>query len=228
MDSSNEIRISARNKGLYLLAIAVALTIAHIVAMVIWYRDLLPTNEWLYFSFFDLDEEESIGTWYSALILFAAGRLALLQSRYARSGSQGWYFWWLLMAIGFHLLSLDEVAGFHEFVNTMVEDTHWTTYGAAIALVVAVAYLPFLWSLPARTRWLFIISGSIYIGGAVGVEAATIWYEDNDQLNTLAYNLWNALEESMEMGGVILFIYALLGHIGANPKTTFLKLNFGR
>jgi hypothetical protein len=226
MNSSNEIRISARNKGLFLLAIAVALTTAHIVAMVIWYRDLLPTNEWLYFSFFDLDEEESIGTWYSALILFAAGRLALLQSRYARSGSQGWYFWWLLMAIGFHLLSLDEVAGFHEFVNTMVEDTHWTTYGAAIALVVAVAYLPFLWALPARTRWLFIISGIIYIGGAVGVERGTIWYEENDLLNTLAYNLWNALEEFMEMAGVILFIYALLGHIAANPKATTLNIRF--
>lgn len=227
MDASNEIRITARKTGLILLLIAIALTGAHVVAMVIWFRDLLPIEEWLYFSFFDLDEEESIGTWYSALILFGAGRLALLQSRYARSGSQGWYSWWLLMAIGFHLLSLDEVAGFHEFVNTMVEDTHWTTYGAAIALVVAVAYLPFLWSLPVRTRWLFVISGCIYIGGAVGVEWATIWYEDNDQLNTLAYNLWTAVEEFMEMAGVVLFIYALLGHIAANPKTTFIKYRFG-
>ena len=92
----------------------------------------------------------------------------------------------------------------------------------------ATAYLPFLWALPARTRWLFILSGAIYIGGAVGVEWATIWYEENDQLNTLAYNLWNAVEESMEMTGVILFIYALLGHIAANPKTTFLKVRFDR
>jgi hypothetical protein len=228
MDQNNETKITASGTGLFLLLIAAGLTAAHVASVVIWYRDLLPIDEWLYFSFFDLDEEESIGTWYSALILFAAGRLALLQARYARSGSQGWYSWWLLMAIGFHLLSLDEVAGFHEFVNTMVEDTHWTTYGAIIALVVATAYLPFLWALPARTRWLFIISGCIYIGGAVGVEWATIWYEENDQLNTLAYNLWNAVEESMEMTGVILFIYALLGHIAANPKTTFLKVRFER
>jgi hypothetical protein len=226
MDASNEIRITARKTGLILLVIAVVLTIAHVAAMVIWYRDLLPIEEWLYFSFFDLDEEESIGTWYSALILFGAGRLALVQARFVRRGSQGWYSWWLLMAIGFHLLSLDEVAGFHEFVNTMVEDTHWTTYGAAIALVVAVAYLPFLWSLPVRTRWLFIISGSIYIGGAVGIEAATIWHEENDQLNTLAYNLWTAVEEFMEMAGVVLFIYALLGHIAANPKANSLNIRF--
>jgi hypothetical protein len=228
MGDTSEIKVTARKTGIILSLIAVGLTLAHIAAMVIWYRDLVDIDEWLYFSFFDLDEEESIGTWFSALILFAAGRLALLQARYARVGAQGWHVWWWLLAIGFHLLSLDEVAGFHEFVNTVVEDTHWTTYGAIVALAVATAYLPFLWALPARTRWLFVLSGAIYIGGAVGVEWATIWYEDNDQLNTLAYNLWNALEEFMEMAGVILFIYALLGHIAANPKANSLNIKFGR
>jgi hypothetical protein len=228
MDKTNEIRITARRAGFFLLLIAVGLTAAHVASVVVWYRDLLPIDEWLYISFFDLDEEESIGTWYSALILFAAGQLALLQARYIHRHAGGWHAWWLLLAIGFHLLSLDEVAGFHEFVNTVVEDTHWTTFGAIIALVVATAYLPFLWALPARTRWLFVLSGAIYLGGAVGVEWATLWYEENDQLNTLAYNLWNAVEEFMEMAGVILFIYSLLDHIAVNPETTSLDIRFGR
>ena len=226
MDEAGEIRITARKAGAFLFGIAAILTVAHIIAVVVWYRDLLPIDDWLYISFFDLDEEESIGTWFSALILFAAGQLALLQARYVRRDSQGWHGWWLLLAIGFHLLSLDEVAAFHEFVNTVVEDTHWTTFGAVIVVVVGAAYLPFLWSLPARTRWLFIVSGAIYVGGAVGVEWATIWYEDNDQLDTLAYNLWNAVEEFMEMAGVILFIYTLLGHIAEHSKTTSLNISF--
>ena len=53
----------------------------------------------------------------------------------------------------------------------------------------------------------------IYIGGAVGVEWATGWYEDNHLLDTLAYNLWTAVEEVLEMSGVALFIYAVIGHI---------------
>ncbi len=226
MDEAGEISITARKAGAFLFGIAAILTVAHIVAVVVWYRDLLPIDDWLYISFFDLDEEESIGTWFSALILFAAGQLALLQARYVRRDPQGWHGWWLLLAIGFHLLSLDEVAAFHEFVNTVVEDTHWTTFGAVIVVVVATAYLPFLWALPARTRWLFILSGAIYVGGAVGVEWATIWYEDHDQLDTLAYNLWNAVEEFMEMAGVILFIYTLLGHIADHSKTASLNIRF--
>ena len=227
MDKAAEIGISPAKAGLFLLGIAAFLTLAHIIAMVSWYRDLLPIDDWLYIAFFDLDEEESFGTWFSALILFAAGQLALLQARYTRGEPQGWHLWWLLLAIGFHILSLDEVAGFHEFVNTVVEDTHWTTFGAILVLVVGAAYLPFLWALPSRTRWLFVLSGAIYVGGAVGVEWATIWHQENDLLDTLGYNLWNALEEGMEMAGVILFIYALLGHIAEHSKTTALTISFG-
>ncbi len=227
MPNTSEIQLITANRvGIFLLVIALSLTLAHIVAMLVWYRDLIDTSEWLYFEFFDLDEEESLGTWYSTLILFAAGQLTLLQSRFIRRGSQAWYRWWLMLGIGFHILSLDELIGFHEFVNTMVQDTHWTTFGLAITLLVAAAYLPFLWALPARTRRLFVVAGIIYIGGAVGVEWATIYYEENDQLNTLAYNLWNALEESMEMTGVILFIYTLLGHVAANPKANSLSIRF--
>jgi hypothetical protein len=225
MSKPAELRITAVKAGFLLFGIATCLVAAHILTVAVWYRDLLPIDDWLYISFFDLDEEESLGTWFSALILFAAGQLTLLQSRYARRDSQPWILWWLLGA-GFHLLSLDEVAGFHEFVNTVVADTHWTTFGAALVLAVAVAYLPFLWALPRRTRWLFILSGAIYVGGAVGVEWGTLWYEENGLLDTLEYNLWNALEEGMEMVGVILFICALLGHIARHTKSPGLSIRF--
>ena len=184
--------------------------------MLIWYLDLLPVDDWTYFSFFDLDEEESIGTWFSTLILFAAGLLSLLNAYYTRNGSTFEYLWWLFLALGFTLLSLDEVAGFHEFVNTVVESTHWTTFGLIIVVITAVVYLPFLWSLPIHICCLLIFSGVVYVGGAVGVEWATIWYEDNDQLDTLAYNLWNGLEEFMEMTGVISYIYTLLRYAAEN------------
>jgi hypothetical protein len=52
------------------------------------------------------------------------------------------------------------------------------------------------------------------------LERATDWYETARLLNTLKYNLLTALEEAMEMGGVILFLYALLGHMAGegNPS----------
>ena len=55
-----------------------------------------------------------------------------------------------------------------------------------------------------------------YVGGAVGVERATDWYDDQDLLDTLGYHLWTAVEEVFEISGVTLFIYAVIGHIRDN------------
>lgn len=200
-----------------LMAVAVALTLIHIATVIIWYEDLLPIDDWLYISFFDLDEEESLGTWFSSLILLLASLLSLFQARAHATAGQRWY--WLLLAAGFCLLSLDEVAGFHEFVNTMAEDTHWTSFALVLVAALGLAFLPFLFSLPATTRWLLVLAGLIYIGGAVGVERATVWHEDNNMLDTLAYNLWTALEEFMEMSGIILYLYTILRHLVAHKKT---------
>lgn len=227
MSDASVIRtVTASSVGKTLMVIAASLTLMHIIAMSIWYLDLIDTNQWLYFEFFDLDEEESFGTWFSTLLLLAAGQLTLLHSRAVAHQLRGQYHYWRWLAIGFHLLSIDELVGFHEFINTVVKETHWTSYGLAVTLVVGAAYVPFLWTLPWRIRWLFIASGFIYIGGAVGVEWGTIYYEETDQLNTLAYNLWNALEEAMEMAGIILFIYTLLGHMAAHPKNQMINIKF--
>jgi hypothetical protein len=117
---------------------------------------------------------------------------------------------WFVLAIGFHLLSIDEVVGMHEYVNTVSEDIRWTTFAAVIVALLGLAYLPFLSALPSRIRLLFIVAAVVYVGGAVGVERATDWYDAHDLLDTLAYNLWTAVEETMEMTGAIVFIYALL------------------
>ena len=69
-------------------------------------------------------------------------------------------------------------------------------------------------SLTGLTKAPISDSCCVFLGGAVGVEMSTDWYDDQGLLNTLAYNLWTAVEEGMEMGGVVLFIYALLRYMG--------------
>ena len=71
----------------------------------------------------------------------------------------------------------------------------------------------FLKHLNSNIRFLMILSGGFYIGGAVFIEMYTIHYEQTDQLNTLAYNLWNALEEFFEMFGIVLYNYTVLKYI---------------
>ncbi len=162
---------------------------------------------------FDVDEEDSIPTWYSASALLLASALLFLISQRKRADRDPWIRYWYGLSLTLTALSLDEIAGFHEALNTMA-DSSWAIPGGIAAAIFGLAYLRFLRHLPARTRWLFVLSGCVFLGGAVGVEMSTDWYEDQELLNTLAYNLWTAVEEGMEMGGVVLFIYALLRYMG--------------
>ncbi len=210
MSSSTQLSSDDQKRLRIFVLITAGLAVAHVIVMFVYYREIIGYDDWVHVAFFDLDEEESFGTWFSAVILLYAGRLLLRRARSARKEADPWYRWWLVLAIGFHFLSIDEVVGMHEYVNTVVENTRWTTFGAAIVAVLGLAYLPFLRALPSRIRVLFIVAAVIYVGGAVGVERATDWYDVHNLLDTLAYNLWTAVEETMEMAGVIVFIYTLL------------------
>jgi hypothetical protein len=207
---------SARRLALRLAAIASALGALHVAVMLVNYE--IAEIPWEVRQLFDLDEEQSFGTWFSVVILLLAACILLLHAREARKKGDSWHPWWRALGLGFMLLSMDELVGIHESFNT-VSALNWTIPGAFLAVATAAAFLPFLRHLPRRTAALFVCAGGIYLAGAIGIEAATLPMEALDRLDTLAYNLTTALEELLEMSGAILFIYALLEHIAAPGKS---------
>ena len=223
MKTSTIYRLRPGRVALYLGLIAGVLAVVHIVAMQIIFNDNMGLAdrwglEYWHLSIFDLDEEESFGTWFSVVILLIAGRLLLAQARILRAEADPWHLAWLILGIGFHILSLDEVVGMHELLNTLMEDTSWTVVGFWIVGIVGLSYLPFLWRYRWRAAGLFLLAGSIYVGGAVGVEHFT-----GGEVNSLHYNMWTTLEEGMEMAGIIVFIYALLDYM-RGPRNDTLQL----
>jgi hypothetical protein len=214
-ESYYQIDLSTQNWVKYLTYIVIGLLSIHVVLQ-IWHYEFekLP---WLLRQIFDVDEEDTIPTWYSANALLVTAGLLYLISQRKRTDQDPWFRYWYGLTIGFVFLSLDEIAGFHETVNGLVEFS-WTIPGGIVAALVGLLYLRFLWHLPVQIRWRFIIAGAIFVGGAVGVEKYTDWYEDEDLLNTLAYNLWTAVEEGMEMGSIVLFIQALLQYMNLEKR----------
>lgn len=209
--------LQAERVAFKLVAMLAVLLAVHIIAMQANFNPALGLKERFGFhywqlAFFDLDEEESFGTWFNSGLLFISAVLLIQQARILRAQGQAWHRWWLILGIGFCALSMDEIAGMHEWLNSMLGDTPWTVIGAPIFGIVALAYLPFLWHHRWRTGLLFLLAGGLYGGGAVGVEHFT-----DSEVNSLHYNMWTALEEGMEMLGVIVLIYTVLDHIRGTP-----------
>lgn len=181
-----------------------------------WVHIMGPNSYAQLWSRFDLDVEQSVPTWFSCLLLIAAvPLLCMIASEKKRLGERfTWH--WRGLAVIFAILSMDEIASFHNRIHIphYWGPFHyaWVLPAGLFVLVFFIAYVRFLYHLSPRFRWLFIIAGGIYVFGAVGMEAAEgqvelIWGVH------LVYNLLTTLEETCEMVGAALFIYALLKYL---------------
>ncbi|MCC9169187.1 multidrug transporter [Pontibacter harenae] len=179
--------------------------------------------------FFDLNEENNISAFFASIaLLIAAAALYmvyLLQS--AKYSSKKWH--WLILSIAFAFLAIDENTEIHEKLGDRLTASFgsdlpdylqyaWVIpYG--VAFIAAVAYfLPFVFKLPNKTRNLFIVSGFLFVGGAIGFEMIESYVFMNLDTSHILYKILYTVEEALEMCGVILFIYATLDYLTANNK----------
>ena len=169
------IHLDTKRTTLTLVAIMSALLGAHLLALQANFNEALGWKDALGFEYwqiaiFDLDEEESFGTWFSAAILLFAALLQLSVASSLRSKADHMYRWWLILGLGLALMSVDEVVGLHELLNTLSENSVWTVGGFYLVLVSGICFLPFLWHYRWRSSSLFLAAGIIYVTGAVGIE----------------------------------------------------------
>jgi hypothetical protein len=205
-----------------LLAIAVLLSLLSVAMRLLrWYALTEDTFAWRVAFLFDLNIEHNIPSYYSSILLLAAGVLLLCIATWARSRREPDVRYWTGLGAIFVFLSMDEMIELHEMLTNPLRYRFdlpgflfyaWVIPYALFALTVALVYLRFLWRLPPRTRWLIIASGAIFVLGAIGMEVATahLLTVTSDRR---AYLLAEHLEEFLEMAGVSLFIYGLTDYI---------------
>ena len=213
-------RLNARTLPLKLALTAALLVILHIGAMTIYFEGVLESQgfdlHYWQIDKLDLDNEDGFGTWFAAILLLLCGGLLRRRWRQVRAAGEPWAAWWLVLAVGFVFLSMDEVVGFHEYTQSTLKSLYgghmrWTHAGIPVAVLVGLLFVPFLSKgMPRRTALWFVVGGALYLGGAVVVEKGTDWYADEGLINTTEYHLWIALEEGLEMVGPIVFLRALL------------------
>lgn len=218
--------LKPRQIAIFLAAVALYFALQSIVSEYLLENVLRAgaTDESLLISIIDLfsvNAEKTIPTWYATLLLFGAAALLALITIIKFRQKGPFKFHWLGLAAVFLYLSMDEGAAIHEIFSDPIQETlnpsgflsfGWYILFAPLVAIFVLVYLRFLLQLPGKYRYLFILSGAIYVGGAVFIEAisANRWYLDGGL--TFAYLAIATVEELMEMWGIILFIYTLLSY----------------
>jgi len=168
---------------------------------------------------FHFDKEANVPTLFTACLLLINAALVMAVGHSRKIAGERHRAWSILAAI-MCFLAVDEIASLHEtLINPLREalDTGgifyfaWVIPYGLLVMALAVVYVPMFWRLAHDLRKLFILSGIVYVGGAIGCEMLGGIVADGirpDQ--TLWYELIVTLEESLEISGLIIFMYATL------------------
>jgi hypothetical protein len=189
---------------------------------------------------FNVGVDESIPTWYSSFVLLLCSILLAVIAIANKRNNGRYVVHWSVLAGIFLLMSIDEVAWIHETVGESLgtllirsigaQQSGFLLYGwvlpaALFVLLVALTYLRFFVDLPMRTRRLFIVAGAIFVVGALGAEVASAQLvsllnagQRSLTANVIVLILLTAIEELLEMLGVLILVYALLRHIETHLK----------
>jgi|SRR5690606_31113469 len=213
-----------------LVLIIIVLLIANIFSVTTKLNYFLDYNNQDYVrvlsNLFDFDVEKSIPTMFSSFILFfSAILLGFFGIKDKNKGIK--YSPWFGLSTIFIYLSVDEMMELHEHLVTAVKTIIPTSgilyyawiipYGIGLIILFAV-YYKFLIRLPRRTLYLFILSGIIFVLGAVGIESFEGWEHELHGERTLTYCIMYTFEEILEMLGVSLFIYSILSYSNFSIK----------
>jgi hypothetical protein len=168
---------------------------------------------------FDVDREDSIPTWFSQLILLGSAVAAGIVGIYKRRTRLAYGRHWLAVASVFLFLSVDEIAGIHErLIDVLARNqaslsiglNSWYLFAIIMVGGVALPLLRFWWQLPAKTRYMLVVSAAVYLFGAVFFDVFDGRYDGTGFLHD---GLLVGIEEAFEMFGASLFLYTLYDYV---------------
>jgi len=171
---------------------------------------------------FYMDAESNIPTFINSLMLFIPALLLAMISAWKNSARDKFRFQWIILALIFLLLSIDEVSTLHERLIKPMRAVFgaegifyfaWIVPGLIAVAVFLIAYLSFFLHLDTRFKLLFFFSLTIYLSGVIGGEMVSGSFAANMGLKNFTYAVVASLEESVEMFGCSFLIYSLLEYL---------------
>lgn len=177
---------------------------------------------WGLIPMFHLNGEGNVPAWYSAAMLLLCGAVlaAIAGAKHHERDRFAWH--WVVLAILFVFLSLDETVQLHERAGRALRAAlnlsgwmyhAWVYPWGAGLLVLGLSFRPWLQHLPRATRIQLLTAGIVFVAGALGLEIVEGRYASVHGKETLLYDVFVTVEESCEMIGVLIFLRALLAYV---------------
>jgi hypothetical protein len=205
-----------------LVSVMLLLLAAHVAGLVARFGLGHPADaRWI--AFFNFDTEGNLPTWFSSVLFLASAGLLAVIAAWKRAEDDAFARYWKALACVFLFLAVDEATSVHERLNDVgvLQRTlspsgglyyPWVAVYATLIVLAALFLGRFMKSLPRRTRTGFLVAAFLYLGGAVGLEMVGAAHDERFGRGDLGYASISTLEETLEMAGALVFIFALLAY----------------
>lgn len=226
--SGNIIYFSPKSITRFLLWSMFLLLLGHIAAFIEDYvRHAYSRTAKNIIKWFDFNLENNVPTWFSVIILAFSAILLFIIYRHQKKQQNKNAFYWLLLSLIFVFLSIDESVQVHEEVARILRPSvgdsmngflywAWVVPYSVFVILAGLFFLKFVLSLPTATRNLFFTGGAMFISGALLLEFPEGYFYKVYGLDHIYNRILYCIEELFEMGGVVIFINALLRYMRDN------------
>ena len=205
-----------------LILFSAGFTLAHIAG---W--ELRSHKEWIntvmfFIDEFNMDNEYVLQSYFSGLLLLTAGFLLCIIAAYKKKVKASFVLQWTLLGIIFLYMAVDEVIQIHEHWQVPLSNLitskgyfsiDWVRSAVILVAIFGLLYIRFFFKLPRKSMLLFGLSGTVYLMGVLGLEMLAGEYVSTYHQWGYDYGMLVAREETLEMIGISLFIFALLDYI---------------
>ena len=214
--------LSPRKITLLLAAIAIVLIFASIMGDIMEYSVPSDRAAVRFNKKFNVDLAMTIPTYFNALILLFSGVLLTIIALLKKKTRDPHTINWFILAFLFWFMAMDETISLHEFLIKPLRSAFntsgllyfaWVIVAIPLLVLLAITYRKFLLNLPIRIRILILLAGTLYVVSALGLEMVGGWYFEQFGGNRIPYIVLTTIEETLEMTGILIFIYALLKYL---------------
>ena len=213
--TTTAIRIGPRRVVFALTTVAVLLLISHLALLLI---TAITGHDHIFglVPLFDLNRENNVPSFFSGSLFLLNGMLVWLVGQLPTLPHRSKV--WAGLAAVFVFLSYDELFGIHEHLTRPMREALHTTgllyypwmIAYAVPLLAVIAWFFPTWRrLEAVARTRLVVAGSLYVLGAVVMEMIGGAYDEAFGRRTLGWGLLVAVEEALEMAGLIVLAHAL-------------------
>lgn len=235
-DTAGQLSLHPRMLALALAAAVIVLSFASYVAQALIYEFDIASAKGLV-PLFDATREANVPSWYATVTLLGCGAAAACvgltppRGGFAKPAGRRW----LVVAAFLLLASLDEGAAVHDVLD---ENLELPELGGLLkfawilpaALIVAAA-LPVVWRAAAdlmpRPRREFLVGIAVWVGSATVLEATEGRLIEVQGEKTLDLALVSSTQETLEMVGVALMLFALVNQLAAERSRLAIRFEPG-